>query len=61
MTNNKLEDGEQYLSIILLGGLRIAAFPNKNKTDNKQPDYKGDGVAIWISKKKPIEMKMLEN
>lgn len=53
-TKNKgLQPGEKYLSIKLLGGLDVVAFPNKDKKvgDNK-PDFKGDGVAVWINKKK---------
>lgn len=53
MTENlKLENGEKYLSIVVLGNIRLAAFKNKNKDNPKQPDYKGDGVAVWITEKK---------
>lgn len=50
--NNKLETGEEYLTISLLGSIKLAAFKNKQKTDAKQPDYLGNGIAIWTSKKK---------
>ena len=30
----------------------MAAFKNKEKKNPKEPDYKGDGVAVWISIKK---------
>jgi hypothetical protein len=49
--NNKLEVGEKYLNVSILGGKSVACFKNKNKT-GQQPDYKGDGVAIWITSKK---------
>ena len=25
----------------------MKAFPNKEKTMDKHPDWKGDGVAVW--------------
>lgn len=61
MTENKpLEIGEKYLSIQILGGLNVACFKNKNKTEDKHPDYKGDGIAIWIREKKAPEQKPIE-
>lgn len=48
----KLESGEKYLSISLLGKINLAAFKNKNKNNEKDPDYTGNGIAIWIKKKK---------
>lgn len=36
------------LSIQLVGHEFVRAFPNKEKTLDKHPDYKGDGVAVWI-------------
>lgn len=55
MGANKMEmkAGEKYLSIKLLGNIQLAAFKNKNKENNpKAPDYKGDGIAIWVTEKK---------
>jgi hypothetical protein len=49
--HNKLEVGEKYLNVQVLGGKAIACFKNKNKT-GQQPDYVGNGVAIWITSKK---------
>lgn len=49
---NKLETGEKYLSICLLGKINLAAFKNKNKKREVDPDYLGNGLAIWIKKKK---------
>lgn len=52
-----LEPGEKYLTIVLLGGLRVAAFKNKAKTKAGEPDYRGDGVAVWVNaKKEPAEV-----
>ena len=51
----KLEAGEKYLSIILLGSLKVAAFKNRNKTKENQPDFVGNGVSVWINKKKATE------
>jgi len=48
----KLKVGEKYLSIKLAGHDYVAAFRNKNKKDKKEPDFKGDGVAVWINEKK---------
>lgn len=50
-THEKLEVGEKYLNVMVLGGKPIACFKNKNKT-GQQPDYIGNGVAIWITSKK---------
>ena len=47
----KLKVGEKYLTIKLVGHDYVAAFKNKDKK-GKEPDYKGDGVAIWIVEKK---------
>lgn len=48
-----MEIGEKYLSISILGGLNVVAFKNKEKTKPEQPDYKGNGIAIWIKEKQP--------
>ena len=48
-----MEAGEKYLSVVLLNSIKVAAFKNKDKkAGDKQPDYKGNGVAIWINEKK---------
>ena len=37
------------LSIKLAGHDYITAWENdKKKTGSKEPDYKGDGIAVWI-------------
>jgi hypothetical protein len=47
-----LEVGEKYLSVVILGNIRLSAFKNKNKTKDNQPDFTGEGIAIWVQKKK---------
>jgi len=42
-----MEKGEKYIDIKLVGHEFIRAFPNK-KTNDKQPDFKADGIAIWV-------------
>lgn len=48
----KLETGEEYLTIVVVGHNKIPAFKNKEKKSEKDPDFKGNGVAVWINKKK---------
>lgn len=55
----KLKPGEKYLAIDLSGLTvqqlvkaaqePIAVFPNRNKTEDKHPDYKSRGVAVWVN------------
>lgn len=59
MENKKLMDGEKYLLIKITGHNLVAAFKNKDKKGN-QPDYKGDGVAIWVTTKKERNNKVSE-
>lgn len=47
-----LKEGEKYLSISVLGSIQIAAFKNHNKSKPEDPDFKGNGVAVWINTKK---------
>lgn len=57
MENRKLEAGEKYLSVIISCGsaqIKFAAFQNKNKKD-KEPDFKGRDIAVWVSKKQGIK------
>lgn len=46
-----MEIGEKYLSIKIVGHDFVPAFPNKDKQKENEPDYKGDGVAVWVRKK----------
>ena len=49
----KLEAGEKYLSVKIVGNSEfIPAFPNKDKKTHTEPDYKGDGIAVWVRVKK---------
>jgi hypothetical protein len=51
----KLEVGDKYLSVSILGSINTACFKTEKKKDT-DPDYKGDGIAIWIKQKKaPVE------
>lgn len=50
-----LKAGEKYLSISILGQLKLVAFKNQNKNSPKDPDYTGNGIAIWINEKKAKE------
>jgi hypothetical protein len=47
----KLAVGDKYLVVQLAGHISVSAFKNKNKKGN-QPDFKGDGVAVWVNTKK---------
>lgn len=49
----ELKEGEKYLSISLFGGeIKLAAFPNKKKAKETDPDFLGNGIAVWVSEKK---------
>jgi hypothetical protein len=50
----KLAVGEKYLRIQLVGHSPVGAFKNKDKKNAKDPDYRGDGVAVWINEKKQV-------
>lgn len=54
-----MEPGEKYLSIVLLGSVKCAAFKNAKKEKPTDPDYIGNGIAIWVSEKqdKPQQKK----
>jgi len=47
-----MESGEKYLNVVLLGGIKVAAFPNKERPKGTEPHWKGDGIAIWENTKK---------
>ena len=48
-----MEVGEKYLTVKILGNIQLNAFPNtEGKAKNPQaPDFKGEGIAIWVNKK----------
>lgn len=50
--NKKLSEGEKYLTIQIVGHNPISAFPNKEKNKTSQPDFKANGIAVWVNKKK---------
>ena len=55
MENKKLEVGEEYLNIqVEFGGQKFsfAAFKNKNKVNPREPEYRGNNVAVWVTTKK---------
>ncbi|HPE15036.1 MAG TPA: hypothetical protein PLT65_04300 [Bacilli bacterium] len=63
MENKKLEVGEEYLNVkIEVGGIiyRFPAFKNKNKVNPKEPEYKGNNIAIWVTSKKDSKDKDVE-
>lgn len=41
----------KYLNIKIVGHEKIAAFENSDKESEKHPDFKADGVAVWINEK----------
>jgi hypothetical protein len=57
----KLKVGEKYLSIMLAGHNPVSAFKNKDKKKDSEPDYKGNGVAVWINTKQESKVKVSES
>lgn len=47
----KLNEGEQYLSLVIFGKIPVACFPNKAKTKPTEPDFIGNGIAVWLRQK----------
>lgn len=44
---------EKYLTVQILGSLKVNCFKNKHHEENpKAPHFKGDGIAIWVNQKK---------
>lgn len=45
---------EKNLKISLFGkdGITIAAFKNKEKTKPTDPDFKGNGITVWVNERK---------
>ena len=52
-----MEVGEEYLQVKIVGHDFITAFPNKEKSKANQPDFKADGIAVWVKAKKAKEDK----
>lgn len=61
---DKMQVGEKYLNVVIMqGAVRLVAFPNKNRKKETEPHFKGDGIAVWISKKgssQPAQPKVTE-
>jgi len=50
-----MNEGEKYLDVKLVGHEFVRAFPNKEKSSDKQPDFKSDGCAVWVRQVKKKE------
>jgi len=48
---DRIEVGEKYLVISILGQIRLTAFKNKQKIHHNEADYEGNGVKIWVNRK----------
>ncbi len=50
-----MEVGEKYLAVQLFGkkDLTIGCFPVKEKKNPNEPDFKGNGVSVWVRTKQP--------
>lgn len=58
---NKLKPGDKYLTIELIGHNKVHAFKNEDRTEeNNQPHYRGNGVSVYINKKKAEQDKIPE-
>ena len=55
MENKKMQEGEKYLTIVILGNIKVSAFPNKNRKSEKEPIFVGNGIAVWVNRKKPAQ------
>lgn len=57
-----MKAGEKYLTVHLLNGsIKLAAFPNAAIKDNPNaPQFKGDGIAVWINTKKETDQNVSE-
>ena len=42
----------KYLKIVLVGHEPIYANENTKKENGKQPDFRSDGVAVWVNARK---------
>jgi len=46
---------KKYLTVQILGSVRVNCFRNElMDKSNRQPDFLGNGVAVWINDKKEI-------
>ncbi len=53
ISGRKLPVGTKYLSIAILGQIKVAAFKNEKKKTATDPDYIGNGIAVWVNEKQP--------
>ena len=56
--HNHLKGGIQKMkniTIQIVGHERIRAFENTEKVSSKHPDFKADGVAVWVNESKKGE------
>lgn len=51
----------KYLNIKTVGHDFVVAFENSKKTEEKQPDFTGDGVAVWVREFDDEKKKAEEN
>jgi len=47
-----MKPGEKYLYVKIVGHEGIAVFPNIQKSKENQPDFKADGIAVWVRTKR---------
>lgn len=47
-----MEVGEKYLYIKIVGHEGITVYPNREKKEEKHPDFKTNGVGVWVRTKK---------
>jgi len=61
LTVRKMEVGEKYLTVRILGNIQLNAFPNKEGKDKnpQAPDFKGEGIAVWVNKKKELKSEVV--
>lgn len=58
-----MKAGEKYLYVKIVGHEGIAVFPNLTKTKPNQPDFKADGIGVWVKikrERKAIEEQKVE-
>lgn len=46
-----LKEGEKYLTVKILGNITVSAFKKRDRKET-DPHYVGNGIAVWINKKR---------
>lgn len=41
----------KYVAIQIVGLQRVRAYENTNKKSEREPDFKADGVAVWLNER----------